>query len=107
VPSWGSFSYAYGPVVALGALAVLVLVLRWAFARGQSVVEAPPSSGRQHEYGLLTPVAEPTDPTVGAGMERQLRHAGVRATYVVTDDGPRVMVWPEDADRAREILQRR
>ena len=33
MPTWGSYSYVYGPMMALVAIGVLVLVLRWASAR--------------------------------------------------------------------------
>jgi hypothetical protein len=59
MPSWGSYSYAYGPVVAFLAIGVLVLMLRWAFARGGSVVERPSRPGDPDEYGLLDAVAAP------------------------------------------------
>ena len=42
MPTWGSYSYVYGPIMALVAIGILVLVLRWAFGRGSSVVERPP-----------------------------------------------------------------
>jgi hypothetical protein len=107
VPSWGSYSYAYGPIVALGVIAVLTLLLRWAFSRGQSVVAAPVRPGPPDDYGLLAPVATPPTYAEGEILRLRLEDAGVRATLAATNDGPRVMVWPADADRARDLLAQR
>jgi len=104
VPSWGSFSYAYGPIVALGGVVVLALILRWGFSRGGSVVERPVRPGTPEEYGLLFPVAVPPSFAEGEVMRRRLEAAGVRATLAATNDGPRLMVWAGDESRARAAL---
>ena len=52
-----SYSYAIGPIMAFLFLGVLILILRWAFRRGASVVAAPPRPGSTEEYGLLVPIA--------------------------------------------------
>ena len=70
MPTWGSYSYVYGPMMALVAIGILVLVLRWAFGRGSSVVERPPLSGSPDEYGLLDSVASP-DTYIEAEILRQ------------------------------------
>ena len=41
---WGGFSYAFGPVLALAAVGVLTLLLRWTFSHGHSLVERRPTS---------------------------------------------------------------
>jgi hypothetical protein len=107
VPSWGSYSYAYGPVVAFLVIGLLVLVLRWAFSgRKGSVVERPALPGDPDQYGLLDPVSSP-DTYIEAEIRRQqLEAAGIRATVATTNAGPRVMVWPEDRRRAADLLRR-
>jgi hypothetical protein len=107
VPSWGSFSYAFGPLVAVGLIGLFVVILRWAFSRGSSVVAAAPTPGSADEYGLLVPVATPGTYIEGELLRRGLEDAGIRATLTTTLDGPRVMVWPQDEDRAKELLARR
>ena len=82
-----SFSYAVGPLMAFGGLGLLILLLRWTFRRGVSVVAAPPPSYVEGEI-----------------WRRELEDAGIRATLAQTLDGPRVMVWPADASRARAHL---
>lgn len=104
MPSWGSFSYAFGPLVAAGLIGVFVVILRWAFRRGSSVVAAPPRPGTDSEYGLLVPVASPTTYVEGEILRRRLEDGGVRANLATTLDGPRVLVWPDDVARAQQVL---
>ena len=88
-------------------LGVLILLLRWAFRRGASVVAAPPRKGSTDEYGLLVPIATPPTYVEGEISRRTLEDAGIRATLAKTLDGPRLMVWPADAERARAALNPR
>ena len=102
-----SYSYALGPVLAFAGLGLLILLLRWAFSRGHSVVAAPPKSGKPDDYGLLIPIASPGTYVEGEMVRRELEDAGIRATLAQTLDGPQIMVWPADEDRARRQLSRR
>ncbi len=104
MPSWGSFSYAFGPIVAVAMLTLLVVILRWAFARGGSVVAAPPQPGTPLDYGLLVPVAEPVSRADAQGMLDRLRVSGISARIADTTEGMRVMVWQDDAVRAEQVL---
>lgn len=106
VPAWNAFSYAFGPLAAFGALGVLILVLRWAFGRRASVVAAAPRVGRPEEYGLLVPVASPSNFIEGELLRRRLEDAGIRANLASTVDGPRILVWPQDLPRARDLCAR-
>lgn len=102
---WGSFSYAFGPVLALVAVGVLTLLLRWTFSHGHSLVERRPSVGTPTEYGLLVPVAEPPTFVEAEVLRRRLEDAGLRATLAPTSEGPRVLVFPEDVKAARLVLR--
>jgi hypothetical protein len=102
---WGSFSYAFGPVLALAAVGVLTLLLRWTFSHGHSLVERRPAVGTPTEYGLLVPVAEPPTFVEAEVMRRRLEDAGLRATLAPTTEGPRVLVFPEDVKAARIVLR--
>ncbi len=106
VPAWNSYSYAFGPLLALVGIGILVLLLRWTFSRGHSVVASAPTPGTSDEYGMLVPVAEPGSYIEGEILRRTLEAAGLRANLAQTLDGPRVMVWPEDVERARAVLRR-
>jgi hypothetical protein len=104
VPAWNSFSFAFGPIVAVVLVGLFSLILRWAFSRGGSVVAAAPRPGTSDEYGLLVPVASPATYIEGEILRRRLQDGGVRANLATTLDGPRVLVWPGDEERAREVL---
>ncbi|MEZ0492306.1 hypothetical protein AB2L28_08645 [Kineococcus sp. TBRC 1896] len=103
--SWGSYSYAFGPAVALVAVLVLVLLLRWTFSHGRSVVERRPQRGSSEEYGLLEVVSAPPTFVEAEVQRRTLVDAGIRATLAPTTEGPRVMVFPAEAGLARQILE--
>lgn len=105
MPSWGSYSYVYGPLMAFVAIGVLVLLLRWAFRRGGSVVERPPRSGSPDQYGLLDAVASPGTYIEAEILRQRLEAEGIKATVAMTNDGPRVMVWPRDRARAESVLR--
>jgi hypothetical protein len=102
---WGSYSFAVEPLIALGAVGVLALLLRWAFSTGHSLVERRPTVGSPEQYGLLVPVAEPSTFVEAELLRRRLSDAGLRATLAPTTDGPRVLVFPEDAKAARLVLR--
>ena len=102
-----AFSYLYLPAVALAAIGVLVLVLRWGFSGSTtraSLVTRHPRIGSPADYGLLVPVAVPESYVEGEQLRRHLEEHGLRASLVITNDGPRVMVWPEDEQRARAVI---
>jgi hypothetical protein len=103
---WGSFSYAFGPLLALVAVGVLTLLLRWTSSHGHSLVERRPTVGTPTEYGLLVPVAEPPTFVEAELLRRRLEGAGLRATLAPTSEGPRVLVFPEDVKAARLVLRR-
>lgn len=104
MPAWDAFSFVFGPLVAFGVLGVLVLVLRWAFRRGQSVVAAPARAGEPADYGLLVAVAAPADTVQGERLRQSLEGLGIRTTLAMTTAGPRLLVFPADAERARSFL---
>lgn len=106
MPAWNAYSYAFGPLFAAALLIFFVLFLRWAFRRGTSVVAAPARPGRADEYGSLVPIASPATYVEGEILRRRLEDAGIKCTLAQTLDGPRVLVWPADTERARALLTR-
>jgi len=101
-----SASFLAGPLVAFGVIGILVLLLRWTFRRGSSVVARQVRPGAEDDYGLMVAIASPPTYVEGEILRRTLEDARIRATLAQTLDGPRVMVWPQDADRAREVVAR-
>lgn len=107
MPAWSTYSYLFGPLVALGIMAVVVLLLRWAFSRGHSLVADEPKVGASEDYGLMVPVAAAEDYIRAEMQRRMLADNGLKVNLVRTTDGPRLMVWRKDRDRALELLSRR
>ncbi|WP_426561737.1 hypothetical protein ACPPVT_15405 [Angustibacter sp. McL0619] len=103
--SWGSFSFVYGPLVAFAVIGLLVLLLRWTFRRGHSLVASTPRQGAPDEYGLLVAVAEPDSFAEAELIRQRLLAQGVRATLAPTTQGPRVMVFADEARVARALLR--
>lgn len=102
----GGFSYLVGPTAAFIVIGLLALLLRWAFARGGSLVERPAQRGRPEDYGLLVTVATPDNPGLAEDMHARLESAGLRSTVVATESDVRVMVFPTDLEQARAELNR-
>lgn len=105
MPSWGSYSYAFGPLVGLAVLGVLVVLLRWTFSRGGSLVERRPVAGAPDEYGLLETVAAPATFIEAEMIRLRLVDHNIRATLAPTTEGPRVLVFPSDLKIARAVLE--
>jgi hypothetical protein len=99
-------SYLLTPLVGFAVVAVIALLLRWAFGRGHSLVPRVPKQGTEDDYGLLVAVAAPADRTHGRRLCRALTADGIRCTLVETTGGLRVMVWPPDEEAARLALTR-
>jgi hypothetical protein len=100
----GSFAYLAWPLVVFGGFTVMVLFLRWTFSSGHSLVQRRPKQGAPTEYGLLEVVASPSTFIEGERLRLVLLESGVRGTLVPTTQGPRLMVFPQDASVARAIL---
>ena len=94
----GSLHYAVGPVIAVVVLVLLGLFLRWAFGSGPS--RRRPSPG---DDGLLTKVATLSRRESAVALRAVLSDAGIRSTLRPTADRTVVLVFPEDADRARSL----
>ncbi len=97
--AWQSYSFLFGPTVALAVLLILMVLLRWTFSRGKSVVARPGRRGEPEDYGLLVPVASPATMIEAEVVRRTLEAADVRATVAETLQGPRVMVLRQHARR--------
>ena len=92
--------------MAFAGLGLMIVILRWAFARGSSVVERPAKSGNPDEYGMFVPIASPSNYIEGEVLRRSLVDAGLRASLAQTNDGPRIMVWPKDVEVAKQVLKK-
>ena len=84
---------------------VLIALLKWAFARGVSVVSRPQRVGDDEEYGLLRVVARPGSHIEGEILRQKLLTNGIKATLTQTKRGPRVMVFENEVKAAEAILR--
>ena len=83
----------------------LIFMLKWTMARGKSLVERVPIAGGEGEYGMLVPVASPTNHIEGEMLRQKLIAVGIKATLTQTKDGPRLFVFPEEESVARAHLK--
>jgi hypothetical protein len=90
------------PFLIVGAI---VLLYRWGSRASRSFVPRTPRPGQPDEYGLLVPVAAPADNAEALRLTALLDEADVRNTLVRTVQGPRIMVWGDQAHRARALLR--
>lgn len=86
-------------------MALLMVLLRWAFARGRSLVERPLRIGDDDQYGLLRVAARPKNHIEGEMIRRKLVESGIRATLTQTKSGPRILVFPEELSAAEALLR--
>jgi hypothetical protein len=96
------FLSSFGGFFAVG---ILALILKWAFARGKSVIERTPKIGGEDEYGSLVVVASPNNHIEGEILRLKLVDAKIKATLTQTKDGPRLFVFASDEKIARAILK--
>lgn len=97
--------YFVVPMLGLLAIALLVLVLRWS--------HQPPKSdqGRSRgpvvgEHGMLVPVVSEPEESEAREKARQLADIGIRATVSPLRAEHLVLVWPWQAQAARDCLAR-
>jgi hypothetical protein len=89
-----------GPLIAAAALIGLAFFMRWAFGRGYGLERPPPPA----EDGLLTLIATLSRRESAMALRAVLSDAGIRSTIrVPAPHRADVLVFPEDADRARAL----
>jgi hypothetical protein len=95
--------YLAGPLIAFAVVGVLAAVLRWAF--GRDAIERPPTVA--DDFGLLRVAALVDCLDVAQEVRNALRQAGIRSTVSTGLDGfIKILVFPDDAGRARRLLKR-
>lgn len=98
-----SLSFLMGPLVASGAFAVIVLIMRWVFAPPPARPQPVPVA--QRDYGLLVPVATARTGADAELARETLRQAGIRCTLSPGDGDVLVLVFPADAARASDLVR--
>ena len=105
-----SYHYLLGPLVAAGALGVIILICRWVFStthRDDRTARRLEKARARGDYGLLVPVAQVRTRDDAAMLRAVLQDAGIRCTLgEVAGDSPAlsVLVFRADALRARDLV---
>lgn len=102
------------PVAALVVVCLLGLLSGWVFGRSSA---SRRRLRERRDFGLLVPVATVPGPAEADGLRQVLAHNGIRGTVApsggpvrvsrdgdVRPAGVHVLVFPDDADRARALL---
>ena len=107
-----SYSFLMGPLVAAGALGVIVLICRWVFStthRDDRTARRLEKARARGDYGLLVPVTRVRTRDDAEMLRSVLQDAGIRCTLGETAAGAdapglAVLVFRADADRARDVV---
>ena len=117
-----SYHFLEGPLIAVGALAVIVLMMRWVFSTdhrpprfpqhqgavetGVDRPEGAPAQVGPRDFGLLEPVCTATTPQQAAVLQERLKQSGIRCTVAAGPDDLALLVFRADAARARALVSR-
>jgi len=85
-------------------VAVLALILRWAFSHNNSLIEKDKVIGSEDQYGLLKVANSPKNHIEGEMMRQKLIAVGIKATLSQTKDGPRILVFEKDLKIAKATI---
>ncbi|MDX6197331.1 MAG: hypothetical protein QOJ79_482 [Actinomycetota bacterium] len=91
-----------GPLVLVVALVAIVLICRWVFAPSHAVPRTPPEGA---DFGLLVPITVVRTVDDADMLRDLLREAGIRGTITDAPGGFAVLVFRDDAGRARELVR--
>jgi hypothetical protein len=98
-----SAHYWAGSAVALGALGLIVLICRWVFAAPPR--SAPSPTHDRGDFGLLVPITVVRTRDDAQMLRGVLRQAGIRGTVADAPGGFAVLVFRDDASRARDLVR--
>lgn len=95
VPAWGSFSYAFGPLFALGSLLLVVMLLRRNFRANRSNLA---------DDDVLAPLLGPHTWGDCSRLAKELDRAGIRHRLVDLRNSYQVQVPADDLAAARAVM---
>ena len=85
-------------------VAVMILILKWAFSQNKSVIEREKRIGNEDEYGLLRVAHSPKNHIEGEMLRQKLLSVGIKATLSQTKNGPKILVFEKDLKIAKATL---
>jgi hypothetical protein len=101
-----TFEFFAAPLIGLIIVGGLVVFLRWAFSRGDSLVRRNDTSPAPRDtFGLLVDIRTTESYSEARRLVERLTAAKIRATAARTTDGWTVYVWPADESAARDIAR--
>ena len=85
-------------------VAVMIVILKWAFSGNKSVIEREKRIGNEDEYGLLKVAHSPKNHIEGEMLRQKLLSVGIKATLSQTKNGPKILVFEKDLKIAKATL---
>ena len=85
-------------------VAVLALILKWAFSSNKSLIEKDKVIGSEDQYGLLKVAHTPKNHIEGEMLRQKLLSVGIKATLSQTNTGPKILVFEKDLKIAKATL---
>lgn len=85
-------------------IAVMIVILKWAFSNNKSVIEREKRIGNEDEYGLLRVAHSPKNHIEGEMLRQKLLSVGIKATLSQTKNGPKILVFEKDLKIAKTTL---
>lgn len=102
-----SYHYLLGPLVAVGAMGVLLLVCRWVFStdhRDDRTTRRLQKAMSAGDFGLLVPVSAVRTRDDAEMLRGVLQAGGIRASVSSDELEHVVMVFSKDEARARLLV---
>jgi len=101
-----SYHYLEGPLIAMAALGLIVLICRWVFSTGhRASTVAPVTSVQARDFGLLQSVCTVRTHDDAMMLQALLREAGIRSTVSPSREMYDVLVFSGDAVRAKDLVR--
>ncbi len=85
-------------------VAVMIVILKWAFSGSRSVIEREKRIGNEDDYGLLRVAHSPKNHIEGEMLRQKLLSVGIKATLSQTKNGPKILVFEKDLKIAKATL---
>ena len=85
-------------------VAVMIVILKWAFSGNKSVIEREKRIGNEDEYGLLRVAHSPKNHIEGEMLRQKLLSVCIKANLSQTKNGPKILVFEKDLKIAKATL---
>ena len=85
-------------------VAVLIVILKWAFSSNKSLIEKDKVIGSEDQYGLLKVAHTPKNHIEGEMLRQKLISVGIKATLSQTKNGPKILVFEKDLKIAKATI---